>query len=516
MSLIVIGLVALAALVGLAVGTKVQRRRSSELLRAAEREARGLLEAARQAAELRSRESSAQVRESALEIAALAEAEQRAYAEECALIAERLKKRDGRRVQREGSQRERRAELDQRAEAVRTLQAEARATRATAIERRQAERATLEERAGQTAGALCAQLVTSLVAESRSRAADLLRNLEATEALELDRQAKRVMGIAMQRYSGYCPRERSASIVALEGPEMGRLVADNQARLDAIRRMLGLDISLADDGSSLRIETGDGVLRELARRTILRFARSEQISDAQAVIDDARRQLEEEVVRHGRGAFKELSLSPAAAEITELVGKLSWRTSYTQNQYRHSIEAAQLAAMMAAELRLDPKIASRGTLLHDIGKALTHSVEGSHALLGADLARRHGEREEVANAVGAHHGEEPMGSPYAWLATAADAMSGGRPGARREMTEAYSDRIGDLEKIASAYRGVQAVHAVQAGRELRIHVDETMVGDERLLDLSEQIAKEISEELVFPGQIRVTVIREFRAIAEAG
>jgi len=225
--------------------------------------------------------------------------------------------------------------------------------------------------------------------------------------------------------------------------------------------------------------------------------------------------LEREVVDLGRKAFSELEIPRAHPDIIKLVGRLNWRTSYTQNQWKHAIEAAFLGGMMAAELGLDVKVTRRATLMHDIGKSLTHEIEGSHAVIGADYARRLGELEVVANAIGAHHADEPPNSVYAFLVAAADAMSGARPGARREQTEQYSTRLDDLERIGSGFRGVDRAFAVQGGRELRVYVREDQVDDVRAIELSNEIARKISDELTFPGQIKVTVIRQVEAVEVA-
>lgn len=198
-----------------------------------------------------------------------------------------------------------------------------------------------------------------------------------------------------------------------------------------------------------------------------------------------------------------------------LVGRLNYRTSYSQNQWKHAVEASFLCGMLAAELRLDVKIARRAALMHDIGKSLTHAIDGSHAVIGADYARRLGESEVVANAIGAHHLDEPFGSPYALLVAASDAMSGARPGARHEQEGSHIQRIEDLERIALGVNGVDRCYALQAGRELRVHVRENQVSDLRAAEMSAELAQRISEGLVFPGQIKVTVIREINAVAVA-
>ncbi|HZU81401.1 MAG TPA: HDIG domain-containing protein, partial [Polyangiaceae bacterium] len=201
--------------------------------------------------------------------------------------------------------------------------------------------------------------------------------------------------------------------------------------------------------------------------------------------------------------------------IVKLVGKLNYRTSYTQNQWKHAVEASFLCGMMADELGLDVKLARRAALMHDIGKALTHEIDGSHAVIGADLARKLGESELVANAIGAHHTDEPFNTVYAYLVAAADAMSGARPGARRQQDDNYVERLEDLQRIAGGFAGVDRVYAVHGGREVRVHVQENRISDARAVELSSEIAHRISDEMTFPGQIKVTVIREVRAVEVA-
>jgi ribonucrease Y len=222
--------------------------------------------------------------------------------------------------------------------------------------------------------------------------------------------------------------------------------------------------------------------------------------------------MEKHILEVGRQAVQEANIGPLHEKLTQLLGRLKFRTSYSQNVLQHSLEVAFLCGMMADELRLDVKVARRAALMHDIGKALTHELDGSHAVIGADYARRLGESEVVANAIGAHHTDEPFSSPYAYLVAAADAMSGARPGARRQMEDNYVARLEDLERITRSFRGVQEAYAVQGGREVRIYVAEDKVDDRGSVEMSMQIAQRISAEMTFPGQIRVTVIREMRAV----
>ena len=289
--------------------------------------------------------------------------------------------------------------------------------------------------------------------------------------------------------------------------------------LDAVAAGSGVKLELAETGDKLRLDSGDGIAKEVARRALSKLMKGTAPRGVeQKPLDWVRsigQHLEREVVDLGRKAFSELEIPRAHPDIIKLVGRLNWRTSYTQNQWKHAIEAAFLGGMMAAELGLDVKVTRRATLMHDIGKSLTHEIEGSHAVIGADYARRLGELEVVANAIGAHHADEPPNSVYAFLVAAADAMSGARPGARREQTEQYSTRLDDLERIGSGFRGVDRAFAVQGGRELRVYVREDQVDDVRAIELSNEIARKISDELTFPGQIKVTVIRQVEAVEVA-
>jgi ribonuclease Y len=223
-------------------------------------------------------------------------------------------------------------------------------------------------------------------------------------------------------------------------------------------------------------------------------------------------ELGRELIDLGRRACATLEIARPHPEIVDLVGRLNYRTSFTQNQWKHAVEAAFLCGMMAEEMGLDLKLARRAALMHDIGKALTHALDGSHAVIGADIARRLGEPEMVANAIGAHHTDEPFNSPYAYLVAAADAMSGARPGARRQMEDNYVAKLDDLERITRSFPGIEEAFAVQGGREVRIYVQEDRVDDLSAVNLSAEVARKISAEMTFPGQIRVTVIRETRAV----
>ncbi|MDB4957598.1 MAG: metal dependent phosphohydrolase [Myxococcales bacterium] len=387
--------------------------------------------------------------------------------------------------------------------------------------RRDSVRSELETRAGTTMAELVRQMKQGWLDEARLRAAALVRNADQnTTDPAHDREARRVMEIAAARSSMHFLTERNMSTLRV-GPEIVAILLDNNAALHgALERVSGVQLQVNDDKDAVRLEGLDGVGKEVVRRALHRlFKKPESAEEARKQPDEwaakAREHLNQEIRALGKKAFQTLGIQKAHPEIVELVGALNFRTSYTQNQWLHAVEASFLAGMMAAELGLDQKLARRATLMHDIGKALTHKIEGSHAVIGAEIARRVGEPEIIANAIGAHHADEPCNSVYAYLVAASDAMSGARPGARREQTEGFNTKVEDLERIGMSRRGVSHAHAVHGGRELRIYVREREVDDLTVVEMSTEIAAQIAEELTFPGQIKVTVIRAFEASSTA-
>ncbi|HEX2658568.1 MAG TPA: HDIG domain-containing protein, partial [Polyangia bacterium] len=381
--------------------------------------------------------------------------------------------------------------------------------------------AVLERRAEEAASSLRQGIIDTEAEGARTAAAHLLRNVEQSVAdPEHGRMAKRIMGIAVGRFSGHYLTERLHSIIPVPvGINLEQIAGADEVNLRTIEQAANIRLLVTEGKDALRLEGLDGVGREVARRTVTWMGRhAGAIGDPAAVgkaAKDIAHTLDRELMDLGKRAFSNLEIPLAHPEIVALVGRLNYRTSFTQNQWKHAVEAAFLCGMMANELGLDLKLARRAALMHDIGKALTHEMDGSHAVIGADYARRLGESETVANAIGAHHTDEPFSSPYAYLVAAADAMSGARPGARRQMEDNYVARLDDLERITRSFRGVEEAYAVQGGREVRIYVAEDKVDDRAAIGLSSEIAKKISEEMTFPGQIRVTVIRELRAVEVA-
>lgn len=377
----------------------------------------------------------------------------------------------------------------------------------------------LEERAGQTAKDVRRRLSEAMVMQFKADAEDRLRNLEDELGPESGRAAKRIMGVSIGRYDAIPAPQRTSSTLSLRPDDAAWVEQNGGGVLSELESLTGVKVIFDTLEGTIRVDSPNGVARELARRAVAKLFSGKRGAAARVklpvLVRSLRKDLEQEVRDAGRRAFKLLGLKPAAPELVELVGQLRFRTSYSQNQYHHAVEAGILAGLMAAELGADIMIARRAALLHDIGKALTHEREGSHALIGGELAEKHGESAVVVNAIASHHDDRPAESVYARLVAASDAMSGARPGARRELVEAYVDRIKDLEHLARRFTGVSEAYAVQAGRELRVLVDENDTGDAQAADLAARIAAKVSEELVFPGQIKVTVIRAVNAVAVA-
>jgi ribonuclease Y len=490
-----------------ALAPKSGPRQEVERLRAeADAEARRLV-----------REAEIAARESALGLRAEAEVALHRKEAEIAAAETRLAARKGTLdVEAEGlgQVRER---LEARQAPIAALEAERAAHQEEARSLTRSARELLERAAGEKAESLRDSLAEAQIEEARAAAAHLLRQIsDGVTAPEHVRQATRVMGISVGRFSGHYLTERHLSLIPLGEPRNGK-PSVGEAELRAIEPVANIKLSFTDNQDAVRIEGLDGVGREVARRCLANLLRRPAPNPevVTRMARDVAAELDREILDLGKRAFSALEIPRAHPEIVKLVGRLNWRTSYTQNQWKHAVEAAFLCGMMADELSLDRKVARRAALMHDIGKALTHEMDGSHAVIGADYARRLGETEVVANAIGAHHTDEPFSSPYAYLVAAADAMSGARPGARRQTEDNHVAKLADLERLTRNFAGVEEAFAVQGGREVRVYVREDRVDDLGAVKLSSDIAETISREMTFPGQIKVTVIREFRAVETA-
>jgi ribonucrease Y len=357
-------------------------------------------------------------------------------------------------------------------------------------------------------------LIEQMVDQSRHEAAKRIRQVEEEARAESDRRAKKIISIAIERLAGEFVAERTVSVVHLPSDDMkGRIIGREGRNIRAIEAATGVDLIVDDTPESVILSCHNPIRREIARIALERLISDGRIHPGRVeeVVRKAEQEVEESVREAGQKAIFEVGIHGVHPELVKLVGMLKYRYSYAQNVLMHSIECAFIAGAMAAELGLNEKQARRAGLLHDIGKALTHEVEGSHAIIGADIARKYGESAKIVNAIAAHHEEVKAETILAPLVDAADALSGARPGARREMLESYVKRLEDLERISNSFKGVEKSFAVQAGREIRIIVEPRSITDDQAVTLATDVARKIEAEMTYPGQIKVTVIRETRA-----
>ncbi len=375
-------------------------------------------------------------------------------------------------------------------------------------------RQRLEDSAGMTREEAKRSLIDQMTDEARHEAAKRIRLVEEEARAEADRRAKRVITVAVERLAGDFIAERTVSAVHLPNDEMkGRIIGREGRNIRAIEAATGVDLIVDDTPETVIVSCHNPIRREIARIAIERLISDGRIHPGriEEIVRKAEQELEENVREAGQKALFEVGIHGMHPELVKLLGMLRYRYSYAQNVLMHSMEAAFICGAMAAELGLNEKQARRAALLHDIGKALTHEVEGSHAIIGADIARKYGESAKIVNAIAAHHEEVKAETILAPLVDAADAISGARPGARREMLESYVKRLEDLERISNSFKGVEKSFAVQAGREIRIIVEPKAVNDEGVSNLAHEIARKIEGEMQYPGQIKVTVIRETRS-----
>ena len=380
------------------------------------------------------------------------------------------------------------------------------------------QRYQLEKISGITREEAIKQLSESIESEARMEAAKAIARIENEMKMQADKKAKDILALAISRYAGDYVAEKTVSVVALPNEEMkGRIIGREGRNIRAIEAATGIDIIIDDTPEAVILSGFNPVRREVARMALERLIADGRIHPAriEEVVEKAGKELEITMREAGEQATFDVGAHGVHVEIINLLGRLKYRTSYGQNVLQHSLEVAFLCGIMAAELGLNVKQAKRAGLLHDIGKAVDHEVEGSHASIGADLAKKYGESAEVVHSIAAHHEDVPPESVLDVLVQSADALSGARPGARKEMLETYVKRLEDLERIANSFKGVDKSYAIQAGREVRIIANSSEISDAESVMLSKEIVKKIEKELTYPGQIRVTVIRETRAVEYA-
>lgn len=358
-------------------------------------------------------------------------------------------------------------------------------------------------------------LLKAMEEEARHDGAKLIKKITSEARENADKQAKKIISTCIQRYAGEYVAERTVSVVHLPGDEMkGRIIGREGRNIRALEAATGIDLIIDDTPEAVILSGFNPIRREVARLSLEKLISDGRIHPARIedIVERATKEVDATVKEAGEQAAFDLGVHGIDSELIKVLGKLKFRTSYAQNVLEHSIEVAFLSGAIAAELGLNIKLAKRMGLLHDIGKAVDHEVDGAHAIIGAKLAKKYGEKEPVVKAIASHHEDQMPESVYDYIVQAADALSGARPGARKESLENYVKRLEDLENIANAFDGVVNTYAIQAGREIRVITESEKINDEKAVMMSRDIARQIEENLTFPGQVKVVVIRETRAV----
>ena len=503
---IVIALIGLAIGIALGAGGLIvyQNLQGQKRRQEAEREAERILKDAQHQA----KQAVMDAQDEALRIQREAEENAKRRRQELDRESDRLQKRRAdldaryeRLEQREQSLNKRQSKLDRRQNEINAMYEE--------------QKAELERVAGMTRDEARQELLAMVEQETRQDMARRIREIEAETRLEADRRARDIIALAIQRIASEHVNEIAVSVVPLPSEDMkGRIIGRNGRNIRAFEQATGVDVVVDDTPEAVTISSFDPVRREIARRAMTKLVLDGRIHPAriEKLVEDARKEVEQIVREEGERAVYEAGVPGLHPELIKLLGRLKFRTSYGQNQHAHAIETAHIAGMIAAELGADVATAKAGGLLHDIGKAIDHEIEGTHAQIGAEFAKRYGVPPKVVNCIAAHHHEVEQECVEAIIVEAADAISGARPGARRESLETYIRRVKALEEVAKEFKGVEQSYALQAGREVRIMVKPEEIDDLATTRLARDISRRIEETMQYPGQIKVTIIRETRAV----
>jgi ribonucrease Y len=500
-----------ALIVGIAIGFVIRKVAGGRRVADAESRARQLVADAEREAETTVRHSLVEVKD---EIAAM----RRQAEEDIRTRGEELRAREARFTQREEGLERKLGELQHQEKALSERSRRLEATRQELTRAAEQHRGELERVARLTAQEAKDALMAQMVDEAKREAMARVREIEQRSREEGMERARKIVAIAIQRVASEQTAESTVSVYTLPSDDLkGRIIGREGRNIRAFEALTGVNLVIDDTPEAVVLSSFDPVRREVARLTLDKLVQDGRIHPAriEEMFDRSQKEVEDQVRRAGEWAVSEVGITDVHPEMIRVLGRLQFRTSYGQNVLKHLVESAHIAGVMAAELGLDPAIPKRGALMHDIGKALTHEVEGSHALIGAELARRLKEPPEVVHAIESHHGEVEQRTVAAVLAQTADAISGGRPGARRESIESYVKRLERLEEICESHPGVSKVFAMQAGREVRVMVKPEEVDDLSAQVLARDIAKQVEEELQYPGQIKITVVRETRAVEVA-
>ncbi|MCM2358915.1 MAG: ribonuclease Y [Geobacteraceae bacterium] len=515
---IAILLVLIAAGIGFAVGNLLRKRLSGSSLAKAEDLAAKTLEDARRQAETITKEATLQAKDVVYQAKADFERETKDKRRDLQALEKRLQQKEENLDKKMNlyDQRDLDFSKKEQALAVREQNLVQKVEKLDSLI--EAERQKLETISGMTSSEAKKVLMDAMESEAKLDAAKRIKAIEEEARETADKKSKEIIALAIQRYAGEYVAERTVSVVALPSDEMkGRIIGREGRNIRALEAATGIDLIIDDTPEAVILSGFNPVRREVAKIALEKLIADGRIHPGriEEVVAKAAEEVEQAIKEAGDQAAFDLGVHGIHPEILKLIGRLKYRTSYSQNVYQHSLEVAFLCGIMAAELGINVKQAKRAGLLHDLGKAVDHEVEGSHAVIGAELARKYGESPKIVHAIMAHHEDEKPETVLAVLVQAADALSGARPGARREMMETYVKRLEDLERIASSFAGVLNSFAIQAGREIRVMVSSEDVSDERAVVLAKDVAKKIEAEMTYPGQIKVNVIRETRAIEYA-
>lgn len=510
--------IAIAAVVGAVIGMLIKRGMAETKIKDAEEQARRLLKDAERDAETKKKELLLEAKDKLYQQRADFEKEAKDRRTELNSLEKRL-------LQKEEFLEKKSQQSDKRESEVAGKEKDL-SSRETAIKEKEEryeegirkQLMELERISGMSSDDAKKELMGRMEDEARHEAAKTMKRIEDEARAAADKSSKEIMALAIQRYASDYVAESTVSLVNLPSDEMkGRIIGREGRNIRALEAATGIDLIIDDTPQAVIVSGFDPVRREVARISIERLMSDGRIHPGriEEVVDKVRSELDNTMREEGEKAAFDLAIHGLHPEVIKLIGRLKYRTSYGQNVLKHSREVAFLAGVMAAELGLDTKLAKRAGLLHDIGKAVDHEIEGTHSSIGFDLGKKYGEKDKVLNAIVSHHGDEPASCVESVLVAAADALSAARPGARRETLETYLKRLEKLEEVANSFKGVEKTFAIQAGREIRIIVKPEEVNDITAAQISREIAKKIEEEMAYPGQIKVTVIRESRYVEYA-
>ena len=505
----VVGVVALA--VGVAIGFLVRKAVAQSQALSAEAKSRQLVLEAEREAERLTREALVQAKD---EIGAL----RREADEDLRPRRDEVKRQEERLVQKEQTIDRKLDDVDKRASELDDRDEKLQMVREQLEHAADQHRKRLEEIAQMTAQEAREALRTQVVDDAKREAMSTVREIEQRAREEGEERARKIVTIAIQRVASEQTAESTVSVFSLPSEDMkGRIIGREGRNIRAFEAVTGVNLIIDDTPEAVVLSSFDPVRRETARLTLEKLVQDGRIHPAriEETFERSTNEIEERIRRAGEGAVLDVGITDVHPEMIRLLGRLQFRTSYGQNVLKHLVESAHVAAAISAELGIDPAIPKRGALLHDIGKAVTHEIEGSHAIIGAEIARRMKESPEVVHCIESHHGEVEQRTIEAVIAQIADGISGGRPGARRESLETYVKRLERLEEICTSYPGVEKVYAMQAGREVRVMVKPQDIDDLTAQVMARDIAKQVEEELQYPGQIKITVVRETRSVEYA-